>query len=81
MKKTITLNEKLEIIRMLNEGISVKEISTKLNKSTSTIYTVQRNKSKMMDFYKNSNVPEIMGTFQRMRKPKCSVVEKNLYGW
>ncbi|OAF63848.1 hypothetical protein A3Q56_08446 [Intoshia linei] len=62
---------------MLNEGISVQEISTKLNKSTSTIYTVQQNKSKIMDFYKNSNVPAIIRTFKRMRKPKCSSKNDN----
>ncbi|OAF66081.1 hypothetical protein A3Q56_06195 [Intoshia linei] len=80
MKKNITLNEKLNIIKMLNEGISVKQIAETLNKSINTIYSVKRCKPKIMNIYQDSNVPESMGSFKRMRLANCKEVENKLYG-
>ncbi|OAF64867.1 hypothetical protein A3Q56_07426, partial [Intoshia linei] len=81
MKKNISLTEKLDIIKMIKEGISVKKSATKLNKSIHTIYNIKRNQSNIIDYFVQANVPEIIGKFKQMRKLQCENVEKQLYNW
>ncbi|OAF68888.1 hypothetical protein A3Q56_03381 [Intoshia linei] len=81
MQNNITLNKKLEILKLLNEGESVNEVARRMALSRSTIYTIQRNKSSIIDFYKGANVPEIIGKFKRMREPNSPVMRKELYSW
>ncbi|OAF63666.1 hypothetical protein A3Q56_08626 [Intoshia linei] len=79
--KHITLNKKLEILKLLNEGESFNKVAKRMILSRSTIYTIQRNKPSIINFYKGANVPEIIRKFKRMRQPNSPVMEKELYSW
>lgn len=48
--KTLTLAEKQEIVKKLNDGVSGKALAEKYRVGTSTISDIKRNKEKIMEY-------------------------------
>lgn len=78
-RQPIDLKTKLDILKDLENGLKVKEVSKKYNKKATTIYKLKKDKNKIEDYVsiQFNSVPDK----KRMRSCAMPELESKLYSW
>jgi len=79
MKKQLSIKEKLEILRKLENNDKISDVAKIYNMTTRTIYRIKMEKENL-ELFANDRV-DIESDIKRMKKSRVPTVEKLLYAW
>ncbi|GBN63782.1 Jerky [Araneus ventricosus] len=78
---TLTLNQKLEIIKRLEKGENRNILMNEFNIGSSTIYDIKKQKDELMKFASQSVTTEKLASRQTLKKPKLEQLDSVLFKW
>ena len=78
---TLTLNQKLEIIKRLEKGENRNVLMNEFNIGSSTIYDIKKQKDELMKFASQSVTTEKLASRQTLKKPKLEQLDSVLFKW
>ncbi|GBM57218.1 Jerky [Araneus ventricosus] len=78
---TLTLNQKLEIIKRLEKGDNRNILMNEFNIGSSTIYDIKKQKDELMKFASQSVTTEKLASRQTLKKPKLEQLDSVLFKW
>lgn len=78
---TLSIQQKVEILKKLQNGASAKHVSDTYNVGISTIYDIKKQKEKLLAFYANSDVPQMMSSRKTLHQSKTADIDKVLVEW
>ncbi|XP_035212156.1 jerky protein homolog [Stegodyphus dumicola] len=78
---TLTLNQKLEIIKRLEKGENRNVLMNQFNIGSSTIYDIKKQKDELMKFASQSVTTEKLASRQTLKKPKLEQLDSVLFKW
>lgn len=78
---TLTLNQKLEIIKRLEKGENRNVLINELNIGSSTIYDIKKQKDELMKFASQSATTEKLASRQTLKRPKLEQLDSVLFKW
>lgn len=78
---TLTINQKLEIIKRLEKGENKNILMNEFNVGSSTIYDIKKQKDELMKFASQSATTEKLSSRQTLKKPKLEQLDSVLYKW
>jgi hypothetical protein len=73
---SLSLKEKVDIIRDIEANGNISAVSTRLNKSRTTVQAIWLKKQDILDSYSKTN-----GNFKKSRKTEFSEMDEALYEW
>ncbi|GBO15325.1 Jerky [Araneus ventricosus] len=76
---TLTLNQKLEIIKRLEKGENRNILMNEFNIGSSTIYDIKKQKDELMKFASQSVTTEKLASRQTLKKPKLEQIDSVLF--
>ncbi|GBM70630.1 Jerky [Araneus ventricosus] len=78
---TLTLNQKLEIIKRIEKGENRNILMNEFNIGSSTIYDIKKQKDELMKFASQSVTTEKLASRQTLKKPKLEQLDSVLFKW
>ncbi|XP_056382835.1 39S ribosomal protein L23, mitochondrial isoform X1 [Hyla sarda] len=78
---TLTIPQKLEIIRRLESGESRTSIMEEFNIGSSTIYDIKKRKDQLCSFVASSETMRGLMKRQTLKQPKLAQLDKVVYRW
>ncbi|XP_055501907.1 jerky protein-like [Leucoraja erinacea] len=78
---TLTIHQKLEIIKRLEEGENRHVIMGEYNIGSSTIYDIKKRKGELQLFLAESDTTKGIDARHTLKKPKLSQLDSALYKW
>ncbi|XP_075693735.1 large ribosomal subunit protein uL23m isoform X1 [Rhinoderma darwinii] len=78
---TLTIPQKLEIIRRLESGESRASIMEEFNIGSSTIYDIKKRKDQLCSFVASSETMKGLMKRQTLKQPKLAQLDKVVYRW
>ncbi|KAM3919534.1 large ribosomal subunit protein uL23m isoform 1-T1 [Leptodactylus fuscus] len=78
---TLTIPQKLEIIRRLESGESRTSIMEEFNIGSSTIYDIKKRKDQLCSFVASSETMRGLMKRQTLKQPKLAQLDKVVYKW
>ncbi|XP_073514846.1 large ribosomal subunit protein uL23m isoform X1 [Phyllobates terribilis] len=78
---TLTIPQKLEIIRRLESGESRASIMEEFNIGSSTIYDIKKRKDQLCSFVASSETMRGLMKRQTLKQPKLAQLDKMVYRW
>ncbi|KAM4018545.1 large ribosomal subunit protein uL23m isoform 1-T1 [Anomaloglossus baeobatrachus] len=78
---TLTIPQKLEIIRRLESGESRASIMEEFNIGSSTIYDIKKRKDQLCSFVASSETMRGLMKRQTLKQPKLAQLDKVVYSW
>jgi hypothetical protein len=75
------IRDRVELLMRLNQGASVKLLYVENGISLSTIYDFKKQKDKLLKFYCDSDVPNLMVARKTLHQAKNTLVDKVLVEW
>ena len=78
---TLTLNQKLEIIKRLEKGENRNFLMNEFNIGSSTIYDIKKQKDELMKFASQSVTTEKLASRQTLKKTKLEQLDSVLFKW
>lgn len=78
---TLTIHQKLDIIRRLEKGENRNNIMTEFNIGSSTIYDIKKQKQNLEKFVSESASVKSLDIRQTLKKPKLDTLDSVLYTW
>lgn len=78
---SLSLVDKVDLIRKLDNGWSAKKLSEQYGVGSSTIYDIKKSKEKILSFYAASDVPNEMAKRKTTHEGRSADVEKVLLEW
>ncbi|KFM65526.1 Jerky protein, partial [Stegodyphus mimosarum] len=78
---TLTLNQKLEIIKRLEKGENRNVLMNEFNIGSSTIYDIKKQKDELMKFASQSVTTEKLASRKTLKKPKLEQLDSVLFKW
>lgn len=79
--KTLTVLQKVDIIKRLESGTSVRHLASLFGISTRTIYDISKNKQKILQFYASSDSNAGIANRKSMRPAKDVNLDAVVYEW
>jgi hypothetical protein len=78
---TLTIQQKLDIIKRLEKGDNRNKIMEEYNIGSSTIYDIKKNKDQLLKFTSQAITVKDIQCRQTLKKPKLDELDEILYKW
>lgn len=78
---TLTIQQKLEIIKRLNKGENRKAISRDFNIASSTIYDIKKKEEHLKEFAARASAAKNTEPRFTLKKPKFEILDSASYAW
>ena len=80
-RRVLSINDKLEIIEKMEQGVSRSALINEYNIGSSTLYDIRRSKPKLLEFIASNDPLPITFNRKNLRKPKLEILDKVLHEW
>lgn len=77
--ETLTLNQKMEILRKIDSGVSFTDVAKQFNVGRSTVYDIRKNRNKIENFVRTADSG--IGRRQTMKTGEYPQLEETLFSW
>lgn len=79
--KTLSIHDKVQLLKQLDEGVSVKRLCKMFCVGSSTIYDLKKKKEELLKFYAERQSKKGVAVRRTMKEGKCSDLERALVQW
>lgn len=78
---SLTISKKLELLQKLEKGTSVLQLCNEYGVGKSTVYDLQKQKSKLLQFFSDSDTPLAMNKRKSIRPSNNEEIDKVMIEW
>ena len=77
----LTIPQKIEILKLLDEGATAKYVANLYNIGNRTVYDIRDNRQKLLQYYLNADCSKGIANRKRMREALLADLDAILYEW
>ena len=75
----LTISQKIEILKLLDEGATAKYVANLYNTGNRTVYDIRDNHQKLLQYYSNADCSKGIANWKRMREALSADLEAVLH--
>jgi hypothetical protein len=80
-RKSLSTEQKVDLLSKLDNGASVKRLCEENSVGSSTVYDLKKQKSKLLKFYADSDIPKPTSSRKTLHTSRVNDVDRVLFEW
>jgi hypothetical protein len=77
--KYLSIKQKVDLLRKLDNGASVKRLCEEYSARSSTVYDLKKQKSELLKYYADSDTPKSMSSQKTLHTSRVNDVDRALF--